>query len=681
MVDPVAGRLRRARQRGVLPALSFDLLAGLVATLVAGSAYVLALSAGRLPGTPFSIILFTIAPVCGLLALPVLLGRGRAERDPALEWAGAGLAVACLALLLQLASYPTVVSGGGLLRTSNEGSALLYLMFHLWWYACCLAGGLQAGRRRLPLAIGVGVVLTFLEAVDWLPTPDLVTDTQAHTRFLTGAQGACVLAGVLTVTVWVRAAGRRASPLRAWVGVSLLLSTYDVALNMLAGRRFSALWWSGLSLRAAAFAALAAGSLGYLLRQSRQVERFSAAQLDLLDSELRRSLELTDRLLTHARDLARSHSPEEVAREVCRTVQQLTGAPRVTVAHRDPVRLEMILLASTDPSPASRLPVVTEPVYVTSAGEIARTFAELAPRATSVQAMAVLPLRAADQLIGTLSVEEDRPRQWSESDRELLEGLAGQAGPVLSRARLAAREHRAAETLQHSLMPHRLPTVPGLELTVRYSPADRDDRVGGDWYDGWTLPDGRVALVMGDVVGKGLAAAAITGRLRAAIRALSSADPSPSRVLTQLDQLEAGDTMELVATVLFALFAADLDSVRIARAGHPPAILIDPGRGAALLTAGDGAPIGLGAQPITETTIDLQAGATILLYTDGLIEDRSRPIDERLRELLAAVQDGPQRQDPDRLATYLVEEFRARRDDDVALLMATRRPAPHDPVA
>jgi serine phosphatase RsbU (regulator of sigma subunit) len=710
MVSRALDSVGRIRQRGPLPALSFNLVAGLGATVAAAAGCVIALSLGRLPGPSSSIILLTLAPACGLLALPVLSARGRAESDLPVEWVAGGLAVTCLALVLQLISFPSVSSSQGPLHTGGQGSAQLYLTFHVWLYGSALAGALRVPRRWIRRAWRVGTGLCVLEAVNGVPSPGLLTPQENYTGPLVVVEWVIVLLGLVALAWWTRSAGRLPTPLRGWIGVSVLLSCYELAFNALAGRRYDELWWASLSMRATGFAVLALGGLGYLLRQSRRVEQFSEAELALRDTELRGSVAVTDRLLLHARELARSYTPEQVAATLCATVQALTGACRVTVAHRqDQGELVRIAAVGTEPGGtepgdtqpgdtqpgdtqcgdtqpvgtggtaadtgatagnARRSPLPIGPTYLTSRQEIER---QLAPRdrpGPAVRAMAIVPLDLGTVMIGTLTVEEPAPRVWSAAERELLEGLADQAAPVLSRARLAAREHRAAETLQRSLLPPRLPDVPGITVAARYQPASREEQVGGDWYDGWALPDGRLALVIGDVVGKGLAAAAATGRLRASVRALAAADPSPGQVLTQLDRLESEEGGDMVATVLYALFEADLRAVRIARAGHPPAVVAHPDRSPRLIEHEVGTPIGLGVQPTPETLVELQSGSTLVLYTDGLVEDRTRPLQDRLGDLLAAVRAQLQPGEPDRLATYLMTRFRSSYEDDVALLVA-----------
>ncbi len=702
MVTRVADSAERIRQRGPLPELSFNVRAALASSAIAAAGCILTLSAGHLPTPASSITLFTAAPLCALLALPVVIERTRAEGDDALAWVAAGLTVATFALVLQLISFPTVGPGGGPLRTADEGGAQLYLSFHAWLYGSCLAGALGVPRRAARPVLVVGIAVVLLQSLNLFASPELLNAHQAYTVPLLVVEWLLTALALVAVTVWTRASGPSPTPLRGWVSVSLLFSTYELALNALAAQRYDALWWSSLTMRAAGFAVLAGGWLRYLLRQARRVEQFSTTELALRDQELQGSVALTDRLLVHARELARSHTPEQVAATLCATVRSLTAADRVSVVQRapdtaGPDQPRLVLTATAGisgpgdlraagvtagagetgtPGIGFTVPRTTGPLYLESRPDIDHLLPTSQQPPSRVRSMALLPLVVGDLEIGALLLEEHRARAWSGTERELLEGLADQAAPVLSRARLAAREHRAAETLQRSLLPGRLPRVPGLRIAARYRPASREEHVGGDFYDGWSLPDGRLALVIGDVVGKGLLAAAATGRLRASVRALAWADPSPGRVLTQLDRIEAEDSEEIVGTVLYVLFEADLGAVRIARAGHPPAILATPDRPPWLIETPGGTPLGLAVQPIPECRVELSPGSTLLLYTDGLVEERAQSLQDRLAELLATVADQHQPGAPDRLATELMDGFSTRHEDDVALLAAARRAPP-----
>lgn len=247
-------------------------------------------------------------------------------------------------------------------------------------------------------------------------------------------------------------------------------------------------------------------------------------------------------------------------------------------------------------------------------------------------------------------------------------------GAALEGLRRAAEEveveRSTAETLQRSVLRENLPELAGLRLAARYLPGSAEARIGGDWYDVIPLRDGRVALVIGDVVGRGIAAAARMAHLQSAVRAYALEGLRPSLVLDRMN----GFALELegrgTATMLFAVIDAESETMRMASAGHPPPLMIENGE-AAYIEGPSGNPLGAFAFPnYEESVISLRPGATILLYTDGLVEVPGELIDagmERLREQSAALSD-----DPDELCQSLLQELLSRsvQHDDVALLAA-----------
>jgi PAS domain S-box-containing protein len=199
-----------------------------------------------------------------------------------------------------------------------------------------------------------------------------------------------------------------------------------------------------------------------------------------------------------------------------------------------------------------------------------------------------------------------------------------------------AREHRIAETLQRSLLPERLPPIEGVALAARYLPGARGAAIGGDWYDVLERPDGRVALVVGDVAGHGLRAAASMGQLRNAFRAYGMVEASPAEVVARINRLVMSGVEQVMATVLYLVLDRESGEVAWSAAGHPPPLVIGPD-GARFLEGGRSVPIGA-ADPAVfrEATAILPPGATLLLYTDGLVERRDTPLEERLTELAEA---------------------------------------------
>ena len=198
------------------------------------------------------------------------------------------------------------------------------------------------------------------------------------------------------------------------------------------------------------------------------------------------------------------------------------------------------------------------------------------------------------------------------------------------------REHRIAETLQRSLLPERLPPIEGVALAARYLPGARGAAIGGDWYDVLERPDGRVALVVGDVAGHGLRAAASMGQLRNAFRAYGMVEASPAEVVARINRLVMSGVEQVMATVLYLVLDRESGEVAWSAAGHPPPLVIAPD-GARFLEGGRSVPIGA-ADPAVfrEATAILPPGSSLLLYTDGLVERRDTPLDERLAELAEA---------------------------------------------
>jgi PAS domain S-box-containing protein len=198
------------------------------------------------------------------------------------------------------------------------------------------------------------------------------------------------------------------------------------------------------------------------------------------------------------------------------------------------------------------------------------------------------------------------------------------------------REHTIAETLQRSLLPERLPRIEGLEIAARYLPAGHGAAVGGDWYDALERADGRVALVVGDVVGHGLRAAAIMGQLRNAFRAYGLAEVSPAEVMARVNRLVMSGEDDAMATALYLVLDRETGDVSFASAGHPPPLVLSSD-GATFLEGGRSVPVGA-AEPgiFREATAVLPPGASLLLYTDGLVERRGAPLEDGLGELADA---------------------------------------------
>jgi integral membrane sensor domain MASE1/anti-sigma regulatory factor (Ser/Thr protein kinase) len=240
----------------------------------------------------------------------------------------------------------------------------------------------------------------------------------------------------------------------------------------------------------------------------------------------------------------------------------------------------------------------------------------------------------------------------------------------VTETRQAEREHRIAETLQRSLLPERLPDIPGVELAARYVPATSEVEVGGDWYDVMTLPNGHVAVAIGDVAGHGLRAASTMGQLRMAVRAYALEEPSPSAVLHRANRLLEQLDLAEMATIVHLTFDPDSGAVHLANAGHPPPLLIHADGAVELLEAGTAPPLGavVHGRDIPASEHHLEPGAALLLYTDGLIERRGVSLSDGLDRLRAAAAGGPDDLGAlcDHLLDVLVDEDVG---DDVALVV------------
>lgn len=253
-------------------------------------------------------------------------------------------------------------------------------------------------------------------------------------------------------------------------------------------------------------------------------------------------------------------------------------------------------------------------------------------------------------------------------DRTLLAALAGQCAIALARAQLYERERATAVALQQSLLPDRLPDVPGVEMAARIRAGSPEADVGGDWYDVFSLPDGRVVLVVGDVMGKGVQAAAGMGRLRSALRALAHSNPLPEAVLQGLDRVfTATEGTDQIATMVYVLVNPGARRAAIAGAGHLPLVLQRAGEPPVLVDAGGAAtPLGW-PEPRSQRTLELGPGDLLLGFTDGLVERRGADIDQGLGELLALTNRSHESLDDlvDDLVSNLLASARGRDDATV----------------
>jgi serine phosphatase RsbU (regulator of sigma subunit)/anti-sigma regulatory factor (Ser/Thr protein kinase) len=289
----------------------------------------------------------------------------------------------------------------------------------------------------------------------------------------------------------------------------------------------------------------------------------------------------------------------------------------------------------------------------------------------------VVPLVRRDRAVGALVMANSDPsRDIDLDDVALAEELARRAAVAIENAQLYASQRSVAETLQQSLLPESLPDIPGLATAARYLPGGRGIEVGGDWYDLFALPTGEVALAMGDVVGHGLPAASLMGQLRNALRAFALEGHAPALLMTRLNSLLAEfGTNDQMATLVFALYDPEQASLTVVNAGHPPPLLVSPNGAVAFLEQGEGVPLGAMSRPsYSQATVPFPPGALVLMYTDGLVETRDTPLEDRLAGLRRAVLDGPDALDG--LCDHLLATSLAGRgnEDDVAVLAVRSLP-------
>ncbi|WP_280727245.1 SpoIIE family protein phosphatase [Kitasatospora sp. MAA4] len=284
-----------------------------------------------------------------------------------------------------------------------------------------------------------------------------------------------------------------------------------------------------------------------------------------------------------------------------------------------------------------------------------------------------VPLIARGEVLGALDLKRtDHPLPFDDDDVVLAGELAARAAVCIDNARWYQSQRHAALTLQRHLLPHRPPQPVGLTVAYRYQPAAAVGEVGGDWFDAIPVSGDKTALVVGDVMGSGINAAATMGQLRTATRTLAGLDLDPAQVLHHLDRTTQG-LDETIATCVYAVFDPHRARCRIATAGHLPPVLIRRGRAPELLELPTGAPLGVGGVPFVATGLDLGLGDRMVLYTDGLVETRDQPIDTRLGILLDLLADPglPLEATCDRLLSALRDPDG---HDDVALLIAQVEP-------
>ncbi|HVE73689.1 MAG TPA: SpoIIE family protein phosphatase [Mycobacteriales bacterium] len=283
----------------------------------------------------------------------------------------------------------------------------------------------------------------------------------------------------------------------------------------------------------------------------------------------------------------------------------------------------------------------------------------------------VAPLLGHREVLGVLTLVRTDPsrEQLTEDDVPFVEDLAQRVAGAVENAQLYARQRSVAETLQHSLLPERLPRIPGLTTAARYLAGGPGVEVGGDWYDVVQLRNGHIGLAIGDVVGRGERAAALMGNLRSALRAFAIEGREPAELMRGLNAFLTEGNPEQMATALYVVLDPETGDLRYVNAGHPPPLVTRPDGTAEFLEGASGVPVGaLSGTRYKEGRARLETGQALVLYTDGLVEDRSAPIEEGLERLRGAVLSAPG--DLELLCTRVLDKALGGREshDDAAIL-------------
>ena len=379
-----------------------------------------------------------------------------------------------------------------------------------------------------------------------------------------------------------------------------------------------------------------------------QLDRASLAEREDMARSRLASLQLV------TADLATARSEADLADAVTRGTAVVFGArhvalgaielgaatPRAIGSTADFVDQGWIGMAG---GPAAAAMHERRAIYVRSQDEMVTRFPSIAASAALAGSMglAAVPLRSRRRTVGVLVLEFGATTAFGDLDTRLLESFADLCGQALERLRLADHEHQAALELQHAMLGEP-DDVPWLVADFAYRPADRRLDVGGDWYDVIELPRNRIGLVVGDVVGHNVTAAATMGQLRSAVRALAPLIEDPGALVTQLESFVAGLDAAKSTTLMYAVFDPSSRTLRYHSAGHPPAMLVDD-KGARFLEQGRGTPVGTIVRSRHTAVAVIPVGAALVMYTDGLVERRGESLDVGLGRLAAAVRELHQR--------------------------------------
>ncbi len=358
----------------------------------------------------------------------------------------------------------------------------------------------------------------------------------------------------------------------------------------------------------------------------------------------------------------------------------------LAVAHQDPAKVQLALELQRRYPPDPDAPVGAYQVLRSGNSELLpeipdELLAEVTQddeqlrlaRELNLRSAMTVPLKARDRVLGVMTwVAGEGGRRFGPSDVSFGEDLARRAAVAIDNAQLHSETREVALRLQRAVLPERVPVVPGWDIAALYSPAGRTD-VGGDFYDVIALEDGRVAFFVGDVMGRGVNAAAAMAQMRSALRAYLAVDPDPSVVTGKLDTLFHHYDFAQLVTLVYGVVDPAHDELHLANAGHPPPVVLRANGSVEQLPDPDGVPLGVTGPPRSPARLPLFVGDTLVAFTDGLIERRDEDIDEGQARLLAALPGlAAPRPLEDALAS-LVDQVRDHtRNDDVAAVALRR---------
>jgi PAS domain S-box-containing protein len=424
--------------------------------------------------------------------------------------------------------------------------------------------------------------------------------------------------------------------------------------------------------------------------ESARALRHANGRLDLLQ---RAGSEIGTTLDIHrtAQELARLAVPELADRITVDLADPVLREEELTDASQDELRFYRVAARDTtttapinfDVGEAHTIPVTSAPAVaflhgdsLLAGNQTEMRQAGLDPRIVQgllnrgVHSFLSVPLTARGVTLGLAVLSRaENAEPYDDADIRLISDLVARAAVHVDNARLYTGEHDAAVTLQRSLLPRYIPQVPGLDIAYRYQPASQAAEIGGDWFDVIPLDGGPVALVVGDVTGHGIRAAAIMGQLRTTATALAHMGCPPDEIIRQLNAVVAAHGDEAGATCLHAQYDPRSRRCRLANAGHPPPLLRRPGGRTDFIDLPDGLLLGAGEGDYALADIELPLGGVLAMYTDGLIERPGEDLGIGMSRLARALAEGPA-QSLDDLCDSVLASLSPQPRDDVALLIA-----------